>query len=392
MSQATIVSDVAARLTAALTLTDSLYSRGCRRTLEICADGATMRETGLRLVAYPKSGDPYTRSFNAALESEGVEVTAGDFSARRIMTDIIPGSWAHLHWPSFEYFEPGRAGWRNAIAAARFTFLLLLIRARGGRVVWTAHNLYPHDGGRTPLHRYARWLVTTLAEVVVAHGERASCLVQAELAVPARRIVSVLCGSWHGEFANDLSREAARARLNVAPDQWVYGFVGQIKAYKGVDSLIRAFASIPDPQSRLIIAGKFQSAEYRDEVRALVASDARIRLDEGFVPDEDLQCYFKASDCAVLPYRTVLTSGNVNLAISFGCPVVAPAIGAIPDHLPDWAGVLYEPNGVRSVRDAMLAARSRAFDRDAIARHAATHTWQRAAHTVRERLERLANT
>jgi glycosyltransferase involved in cell wall biosynthesis len=62
------------------------------------------------------------------------------------------------------------------------------------------------------------------------------------------------------------------------------------------------------------------------------------------VEGDELQIYFNACDLVALPFRKVLNSGSLLLAMSFGCPVVAPRMGSIPEvACPDgWFG--YDPN------------------------------------------------
>src|SRR5215469_10919021 len=102
--------------------------------------------------------DSYTSCFNAALRALGVEVFDADWSGRWLTDRVRRGDILHLHWPSFLYTVPGSRlrSWR---ALLRFTALMLLLRARGARIVWTAHNLYPHDQGRTALNRLGRRIV-----------------------------------------------------------------------------------------------------------------------------------------------------------------------------------------------------------------------------------------
>ena len=84
-----------------------------------------------------------------------------------------------------------------------------------------------------------------------------------------------------------------------------------------------------------------------------------------FIPDEEVQVFFHAADVVILPYRAVLTSGSAILAISFGKPVVAPALGLITDLIRDGEdGLLYDPDEP----GGLLRAMRRFLDLDARAR------------------------
>ena len=45
----------------------------------------------------------------------------------------------------------------------------------------------------------------------------------------------------------------------------------------------------------------------------------------------------------VAPYVQVLTSGAIVLGLSMGVPIVAPAIGCLPELVDENVGILYDP-------------------------------------------------
>ena len=57
-----------------------------------------------------------------------------------------------------------------------------------------------------------------------------------------------------------------------------------------------------------------------------------------------MQMYLRAADAVVLPYKDVLTSGSAILAMTFGQPVIAPAIGCLPESLGAEGTILYDPS------------------------------------------------
>jgi glycosyltransferase involved in cell wall biosynthesis len=58
----------------------------------------------------------------------------------------------------------------------------------------------------------------------------------------------------------------------------------------------------------------------------------RVRLLLRWVPLAEVQYLFVASDFVVLPYRRILNSGTVFLALSFGRPVLVPDKGAMREQ------------------------------------------------------------
>jgi len=346
------------------------------------ARAATPPPPPVRLYSFTTEGHDYTTCLHAALRRAGVEVLPARWSGRWLARHLRRGDALALDWPSFHYYAPGRAA-RTWFGLARFAALLALLRLRGVRIVWTAHNLYPHDGGRAlRAHRVGRRLVTGLASAIGVHGAAAAERVRGEFGVSAARLLPLEHGHWIGYYPNAIARDAARARLGIAARDYVYLFIGICKPYKNLEALIAAHGELAD-DSRLWIAGHFQSDDYRARVtHAATAAGARVTVHAGHVAPGDLQLYLNACDAVVLPYREILTSGAAMLALSFGRPVIAPRLGALAELVTDDCGVLYDPGADGALSAAMRAARARTFDAAALLARAREYSWDRSAQTL----------
>src|SRR5215469_8176706 len=183
-------------------------------------DTAPARQASPARVFVLATDDSYTSCFNAALRALGVEVLDADWSGRWLTATVRRGDVLHLHWPSFLYMVPGSRlrSWRGLL---RFTALMLLLRARGARVVWTAHNLYPHDEGRTALNRLGRRIVVWLCSYVYVHGPTAAARVQREFRVRPATLVLLQHGNFIDFYPNTITRAAARAHLDIPPGDFV---------------------------------------------------------------------------------------------------------------------------------------------------------------------------
>ena len=59
--------------------------------------------------------------------------------------------------------------------------------------------------------------------------------------------------------------------------------------------------------------------------------------------DTEFQLFYRAADIAAFPYKSILTSGSMLLALSFGVPVVIPRVGMTGEVLEgNDAGLLYD--------------------------------------------------
>jgi glycosyltransferase involved in cell wall biosynthesis len=221
------------------------------------------------------------------------------------------------------------------------------------------------------------------------HGPSAQAEVLREFPTVTGRTVLIQHGHWINYYPNTMSSAMARSRLGLTEKEYVFLFIGLCKPYKNLEGLIRAFGQLP-ANPILVIAGKFQDASYEAAVRAETGlSRNRIILHPGFVRREDMQIYLRACNVLVTPYKEVLTSGSAILGLSFGRPVIAPAMGCLKDLIVEGCGLLYEPSRPKGLQDAMRAAMDVKFDELNIMAEALKLDWRESARIVVNRLAGL---
>ena len=204
-------------------------------------------------------------------------------------------------------------------------------RLGGGRLVWTVHNVLPHE----TVHLESEIEVT---RILAEHADLVHVLSHATLEAAAPfyrldpdRIVCIPHSSYLGVYPDWVSREGARRRLGLEPDERVLLTLGQIRPYKGLDRLLD-FVDGPgaaDPRLRLLVAGSLVRHPDGPALRERLAAMPRVVAHPSRVRDDEMQVWLRAADLAVLPYVNVLNSGSFLLAESFGLPVVAPRVGAL---------------------------------------------------------------
>jgi len=339
-----------------------------------------------RLIAVQHDAPPYDDCFYAALESHGVRVIAGSLSGRWLVKNVKAGDYVHLQFPSFVYAgAPTRLG--LLFGFTRFVALLLLVRLRRAKLLWTAHNLMPHDATPFPyLDRLGRKIVIALSHRVFVHGPSAARALEERFRGVHRKLVVIHFGHWLDYYPRAQSRADARAQLGLSRDAHVFLFIGLCKPYKNLHGLIETFRR-RSGASLLLIAGRFQSDDYRERIAALAEGDDRIRLYPRHIPDAELQTFLGACDCVVLPYLQTLTSGAAMLALSFGRPVVSVKRGSLQDVITDEVGILFEPSEPDGLERALQAAAARRFDDARILAHARRFTWTSAARAFADALE-----
>ncbi len=314
-------------------------------------------------------GNPYQDELAKYLGSQGVKVEKVDFLKtvfNRILFRCYKPDILHLHWiQSFVNLKLV-----SLLRLVAFTCRLAIIRALGVRIVWTVHNLVPHEARYPKVDCLIRILVGRLAHALITHTKSARQEVVCTWHLRHRQKVFIIPhGNYIGCYENKIDRTTARNQLGIRNSKIVILFLGGIRPYKGVLQLIDAFKVLGDERTHLVIAGRPLNDQFTSAIRGKIQGCDNIKFVQGFIAENQIQVYMNASDIVVFPYRQILSSGAVILAMSFGRPCVAPALGCFRDILDASGAFLYDPNSGKGLVGAM----SRATERRADLQHMGEH-------------------
>lgn len=231
-------------------------------------------------------------------------------------------------------------------------------RDLGGVLVWTVHNILPHETRYPELEQELCQALVKRARVVHVHSPRVPELTREGYEIPLSKMLVAFHGNYIGVYPASLNKEHARQELGLALNCPVFLFLGQIRSYKGLHRLSEAFEACLQefPEARLLLAGKVKGMA-TEELQSQFAGINKVHLHPGYVPDHELGLYLLAADYMVLPYERVLTSGSLILAQSFGLPPIVPNLGLLPDHVQDGQnGYIYDHEDPDGLTRAMLRA------------------------------------
>lgn len=311
----------------------------------------------------PRQGNPYQHELARGLAAHGVEVRMArgyrhvfpflQAVLRRHRPDVF-----HLHWTQPYLYLPGRRR-PSRVLAWRLVFQLRVLRRLGVRIVWTVHNIAAHETtDAEPELRISR-RIAALSDALIVHCEAARKLAIDALAIPTDRqgrVVVVPHGHYIDAYPTTITRAEARASFGLDDGERVFLLLGALRGYKGANELIAEFKKLPDPNARLLIAGKPFTPELEADLAAQTGDDPRIVARLEFIPDADIPRLLLASDCAVLPFRDVLTSGSLILAMSFGLAAIAPRLGCLPETVAEDGALLYDADVVDGLANALQQA------------------------------------
>jgi len=294
----------------------------------------------------------------------------------------------HLHWV-FDFALPGSARFATMrrLSQAWFAGILWWLRLLRFRLVWTAHNVLPHDPVFADDVTARRWLVAA-SDLVIAHSSAALRELGALGANPRRSAVIP-----HGPYIPSTPATSLRVPGTGSKAREIL-FVGKVQAYKGAANLVRAFLALPtDVQAQLRIAGECSDHRIRAELEALtgrVGGSVSLSLER--VSEQALTSLLAAADIVALPFERVTTSGSAMLALCHGRPLIVPAGPALAD-LPDDAVLRYD-GSVPGLTAALAWAATADADElaamsNAALRYAARFSWADVARTTMTELAAL---
>lgn len=286
----------------------------------------------MKILASPafsnKTVNPYNWLLYKEIQRLGHEVCEG---ACVSFGDLWSIDVWHVHWPE------GALGDKNRMMAVRGVGLMLakalvckLLRIR---IVWTAHNLRPHERNWPVLEKAFYSIFPRLVDglVFLSESTRRDGLARLPFVPPGKTWV-IPHGHYKDVYRCDVSREKAKVILDIPVAGRLFLFFGMIRPYKNVPCLLRAFAETSCNDATLAIVGGVSGhGELAAEIEGLANKDKRVRTDLRFLDPDELACWITASDVVVLPYSDIANSGSALLALSLARPVLAPNKGSMPE-------------------------------------------------------------
>lgn len=167
----------------------------------------------------------------------------------------------------------------------------------------------------------------------------------------------------YDHYGTLLERNDALQQLGLDQNCKYVLFFGLVRAYKGLDLLLQAFADsrIKESNIKLIVAGEFYQDEniYRKQISDLGIED-KIIIHNEFIPDDKVNLYFSAADIIAQTYKSATQSGVTQIAFHFEKPMLVTNVGGLGEIVINGkSGYVVEPKA-----DEIADALSDFFDKE----------------------------
>ncbi|MCB5272572.1 GDP-mannose:glycolipid 4-beta-D-mannosyltransferase [Arthrobacter sp. SO5] len=281
----------------------------------------------------------------------------------------------HIHWTSFVL-----NGIKSYTTAEKkiedFQDSIDSFKSRGGRIVWTLHNIIPHDSLFPDLEMRAQQILADEADVLHVLSEASADMMSSALLIDKNKLLTVAHPNYRMTYEDYVTRNNARLEFGIGPKDRVYVLLGALKSYKGLNRLLDAFdafcAADRTVPRILLVGGNPDGTPEVAEFIARCQAHPNVLIEDKKIANHFVQNYMRAADVGLAPYTRMLNSGAILLYQSFDLPVIASDVPAIWEDMPDEIGERVYDNSLISLVEAFQRA-DRFFQsgsREAVRRYA----------------------
>jgi glycosyltransferase involved in cell wall biosynthesis len=242
-----------------------------------------------------------------------------------------------------------------AVALGRLLGLPTVVRVMGSDI---------HDFAHRPRRRsQIRWAMRRAGRVIAVSGPLGRDL--EALGVSPNRIRVIPTGVDVRLF-RPYDYGESRRRLGLAEGSVIL-VPARLSREKGIHVFIDALAQLDENVMGVLAGAGPEEARLRARASRLGVL-GRLRF-LGFQKPETMPRLYSAADAVCLPSLEEGWPNALTESLACGCPIVASAVGGVPDILAlTGSGVLAPPGDARGLARSLREALSRRWDRDATAR------------------------
>lgn len=255
--------------------------------------------------------------------------------------------------------------WANRFIILDRVLMNLYYKLMGKKIVFTAHNVNEkqRDNCDNIYNRLTLKVLYALVDHVFVHTQPMKTQLIDEFGVREDKVSVIPFGINNTLPNTSLTGREARHKLGLRNDDKVLLFFGRVANYKGleyaVDALYRLVKN--DDRFRLVVAGRIEKGceNYWSTIESVIEQyglNKQVVKRIDFIPDDEVEIFFKSADVLILPYKAIFQSGLQFLAYSFGLPVIATDIGSFREDIVEGkTGMVCRPEDADDLADKILA-------------------------------------
>ena len=247
-------------------------------------------------------------------------------------------------------------------------FNLLLVKLLFGRVVLTIHDVasLARIGSPSIMSSF----IYKLTDLILTHNKFSEDEI-IKIDTSLKESIHIVPHGNYTPFINiQKNKNKSREYLELPNEKTILLFFGMIKKVKGLEVLLKSLRKVVDtnPDTVLLIAGRSWENDFAiyQEIIDRNNLSKNIILHKKFIPHEDVEHYYCASDLVVLPYTKIYQSGVLMMALSYEKPALVSDLSPLKEVIIDNEnGFLFKSE---DVNDLAKKLNSILFDKEKLER------------------------
>ena len=229
-------------------------------------------------------------------------------------------------------------------------------------IVYTAHDLLPHDSYSQNDKDILR-KIYYISDKIIVHSDSNKREIINVFKINQRKVYIVPHGGFDVFYTDkNFTKNMARKKIGISDEKKVILFFGSIRRYKGLEYLVSAFKEVKEKSRNtiLLVVGDIHSGSNEDfkfysDLINIISHDEDIICVNEYVPFEEINYYFLASDVVALPYIKTYTSGILLAAYAAGRPAIVTDTGALSEVVDvGKSGFIVPPKDVNALVQAIV--------------------------------------
>jgi len=300
-------------------------------------------------------GNPYQKLLYTSIESR-YQIASGSLNDAITQQRLCKRSLYHIHWEESLFARCSTTA-RATRVRREYVEKLKQYIALGGKVVWTLHNVKPHEWRFVQTLISLRKELAMLSHCILLHNQTALSTLQAQTGIPSLPRARILPHPTYFDVYEPADRTISLAGRVPIHSRTLLHF-GLIRAYKGIPELIQKLPEefMTANQLALHVYGKPVRADsFLNDLLTQTQNRPDIKYSLDSAPVEEVAELLRSHAGLLVPYHKVLTSGVAILGLTFGVPVIAPDTSAMRELFPQSSyALLFNPRSAKDLRRAIL--------------------------------------
>ena len=278
-----------------------------------------------KVIFFPdySGGNPYQKLLYEPCITAGVKVHAGDILLAMTEQERQGGVIFHIHWLNaiFKNCHDENSAWKEI---GNFIRKINKFQRIGGKVIWTIHNHLPHEKKYSEQDLRLRHFLCQTANRIHLH-----CATHIDELDYLPLIKDNIRIHRHGNYIGYYGNFCIEDRLQgIERGEVKVLFLGMLRGYKGIDSLISNIRKIRETGADVTIAGNPESPEVKKIVEKF-CSENGVRHILRRLSEKEVHELCVEHNVGILSYDRILTYGTLKLYLSYGMAVIAPSLRTI---------------------------------------------------------------